>query len=100
MLIMVFEKSVLNKTNSQMFLLFFKQIFAIFSPIALVLSYFLVPAKNKSTLTLPHVLSISPMFLWLAVFLFQPHKEERLVNCIYLRLRNSLLKKLKIRFLI
>ncbi|KAF2898396.1 hypothetical protein ILUMI_07779 [Ignelater luminosus] len=58
-------------------------IFAIFCPIALLLSYFLVPAKNKSTLTLPHVLSISPLFLWLAVFLFQPHKEERFLFPIY-----------------
>lgn len=50
---------------------------ALLVPLALVLEYFFVPAKSKSTLTLPHVVSLSPLFLWLAVFLIQPHKEER-----------------------
>lgn len=58
-------------------------IFALLSPILLVLSYFLVPAKSRSTLTLPPALSLSPFFLWLAVFFFQPHKEERFLFPIY-----------------
>ncbi|KAF5295400.1 hypothetical protein FQA39_LY13061 [Lamprigera yunnana] len=58
-------------------------VFALLSPILLVLSYFLVPAKSKSTLMLPHTVSLSPLFLWLLVFIFQPHKEERFLFPIY-----------------
>ena len=49
----------------------------------LVISYFLVPARCKSTLNLPHYLSLSPLYLWLFVFTIQPHKEERFLYPIY-----------------
>ncbi|XP_017768643.1 PREDICTED: alpha-1,2-mannosyltransferase ALG9 [Nicrophorus vespilloides] len=52
-------------------------------PVFLVLQYFFVPTKNKITLSLPHYVSIAPMFLWLAVFMFQAHKEERFLFPIY-----------------
>ncbi|GLV41573.1 ALG9 alpha-12-mannosyltransferase [Carabus blaptoides fortunei] len=58
-------------------------VFAICLPLALVLAYFFVPAKSPSTLSLPHVISLAPCMLWLAVFLLQPHKEERFLFPIY-----------------
>ncbi|XP_022913586.2 alpha-1,2-mannosyltransferase ALG9 [Onthophagus taurus] len=58
-------------------------IFALTSPLALILSYILVPSKQKSTLTLPHYFSLSPLFLWLFIFFLQPHKEERFLFPIY-----------------
>lgn len=53
------------------------------TPIFLVLSYFFIPSKSKSTLYLPHYLSLSPLYLWLIVFTLQPHKEERFLFPIY-----------------
>ncbi|XP_050306990.1 alpha-1,2-mannosyltransferase ALG9 [Anthonomus grandis grandis] len=58
-------------------------ILALLSPLAIILNYLFVPSKSKSTLYLPHWLSLSPMFLWLAVFMFQKHKEERFLFPIY-----------------
>ncbi|KAK9879809.1 hypothetical protein WA026_006868 [Henosepilachna vigintioctopunctata] len=56
---------------------------ALISPAAIILCYLFVPSKQKSTLTLPYWLSLSPILLWMAVFLFQPHKEERFLFPIY-----------------
>ncbi|XP_030749642.1 alpha-1,2-mannosyltransferase ALG9 [Sitophilus oryzae] len=58
-------------------------VLALFCPIILLLNHLFVPSKNKSTLNLPYWLSLSPMFLWLAVFMFQKHKEERFLFPIY-----------------
>lgn len=57
---------------------------ALITPIMLVLGYYLVPAKSKSTYYLPPWLSLAPFYLWLAVFLLQPHKEERFLYPVYL----------------
>lgn len=67
---------IVNASTALLTIVFF-QVFALISPLVLLLSYLIVPAKNKSTLSLPHALSLLPLFLWLAVFLLQPHKEER-----------------------
>ncbi|XP_055851323.1 alpha-1,2-mannosyltransferase ALG9 [Episyrphus balteatus] len=56
---------------------------AIITPPMLLLDYFFIPARSKSTLHLPHYLSLAPFFLWLAVFLLQPHKEERFLFPMY-----------------
>ncbi|KAL3282796.1 hypothetical protein HHI36_005962 [Cryptolaemus montrouzieri] len=58
-------------------------ILSLLTPILIVLYYFFVPSKQKSTLTLPYWLSLSPILLWMVVFLFQPHKEERFLFPIY-----------------
>lgn len=58
-------------------------IFALAAPFLLTICYFVVPAKAKPTLYLPYYISLAPMFLWLAVFIFQPHKEERFLYPIY-----------------
>lgn len=56
---------------------------ALVTPFMLILSYYLVPAKSKATLYLPHYLSLAPFYLWLLVFMIQPHKEERFLFPIY-----------------
>lgn len=53
------------------------QVLALSNPLAIALHHFFVPAKNRCTLSFPYWLSLSPMYLWLLVFLFQEHKEER-----------------------
>ncbi|KAJ8955565.1 hypothetical protein NQ318_001395 [Aromia moschata] len=58
-------------------------VLALLSPAMITLNYLFVPSKNRSTLTLPYWLSLSPMFLWLAVFMAQQHKEERFLFPIY-----------------
>lgn len=58
-------------------------VLALLSPFALIAYIIFVPARNKSPLTLPFWLSISPMLLWFAVFFLQPHKEERFLFPIY-----------------
>lgn len=57
---------------------------ALVTPIALVIGYFAVPSRIKqTTLTLPYYLSLAPFYLWLAVMMIQPHKEERFLFPIY-----------------
>ena len=56
---------------------------ALLTPVAVVLGHFFLPLKNRSTLYLPYWLSVSPLFLWLVVFMVQPHKEERFLFPIY-----------------
>ncbi|CAG9854954.1 unnamed protein product [Phyllotreta striolata] len=58
-------------------------VLALLSPIALILHYFFVPTKNKCTFYLPYWLSLSPLYLWLAVFMLQEHKEERFLFPVY-----------------
>lgn len=61
----------------------FVWILALIAPIMLIICYFCVPSKSKSTLYLPHYLSLAPFYLWFIVFLAQPHKEERFLFPIY-----------------
>lgn len=56
---------------------------ALIAPVILVIGYFLIPAKAKPTLVLPYYISLSPFYLWLLVFLAQPHKEERFLYPVY-----------------
>lgn len=57
---------------------------ALVTPIALVIGYFAVPSRIKqTTLTLPYYLSLAPFYLWIAVMMVQPHKEERFLFPIY-----------------
>lgn len=74
--VIVFEKR--KKCYPSMF-----QVCALLLPIALLLSRWLVPAKSRSTLSLPHALSLAPLPIWLAIFFFQPHKEERFLFPVY-----------------
>ncbi|KAG5672283.1 hypothetical protein PVAND_002420 [Polypedilum vanderplanki] len=57
---------------------------SLMTPVALVIAHFLVPSKSKqSTLSLPYYVSLSPYYLWLAVMMAQPHKEERFLFPVY-----------------
>lgn len=57
---------------------------SLLTPLAIVVAYFAVPAKNKqTTLTLPYYLSLAPFYLWLVVMMLQPHKEERFLFPVY-----------------
>jgi len=42
-----------------------------------------VPGRSRPTLFLPYYLSLLPLYLWLLVFIAQPHKEERFLYPIY-----------------
>lgn len=56
---------------------------ALITPIMLVIGYFFVPAKSSATLNLPYYLSLGPFYIWLLVFIAQPHKEERFLFPVY-----------------
>lgn len=57
---------------------------ALFTPIAVLVGHFAVPSRTKqTTLTLPYYLSLAPFYLWLAVMMIQPHKEERFLFPVY-----------------
>lgn len=56
---------------------------ALLAPLLLFIGSFVVPAKSKATLYLPYYLSLAPLYLWLLVFIAQPHKEERFLYPIY-----------------
>lgn len=57
---------------------------SLLTPLAILIAHFAVPARSKqTTLTLPYYLSLSPFYLWLAVMMIQPHKEERFLYPIY-----------------
>ncbi|XP_063853624.1 alpha-1,2-mannosyltransferase ALG9-like [Scylla paramamosain] len=53
---------------------------ALLLPLLLCVSYF-IDKQGRSgqagTGSLPHWLAVSPLYLWLSIFLAQPHKEER-----------------------
>ncbi|XP_055698736.1 alpha-1,2-mannosyltransferase ALG9 [Phlebotomus papatasi] len=57
---------------------------ALGTPFLLTICHYFVPAKSKSTLYLPHWLSLAPFYLWLLIFWPQPHKEERFLFPVYL----------------
>lgn len=61
----------------------FTWILALLTPILLAVSYFTVPGRSRPTLYFPYYLSLMPLYIWLAVFMFQPHKEERFLYPIY-----------------
>jgi alpha-1,2-mannosyltransferase len=57
---------------------------ALVAPVVILIGYFVVPSRTKqTTLTLPYYLSLAPFYLWLAVMMIQPHKEERFLFPIY-----------------
>lgn len=57
---------------------------ALLSIIAIPIGYFAVPSRTRqTTLTLPYYLSLAPFYLWIAVMILQPHKEERFLFPIY-----------------
>lgn len=58
-------------------------ILALLTPILLVISYYTVPGRSRPTLYLPYYLSLLPLYLWLLVFIAQPHKEERFLYPVY-----------------
>lgn len=58
-------------------------VLALAAPFILLLCYFVVPAKSTPTLYLPYYLSMGPLYLWLFVFMIQPHKEERFLFPVY-----------------
>ncbi|XP_044726617.1 alpha-1,2-mannosyltransferase ALG9 [Chrysoperla carnea] len=58
-------------------------ILALLTPVALIMSYFLIPAKKSGTYSRPYYLSLAPLYLWLLVFFLQPHKEERFLFPVY-----------------
>ncbi|GAB0092917.1 Mannosyltransferase [Sergentomyia squamirostris] len=57
---------------------------ALITPGLLIFCHYFVPAKSQSTLSLPHWLSLAPLYLWLMIFWPQPHKEERFLFPVYL----------------
>ncbi|XP_071527960.1 alpha-1,2-mannosyltransferase ALG9 [Panulirus ornatus] len=44
---------------------------------------YVVQLPKKSSVYLPFWLSLSPMYLWLTIFIIQPHKEERFLFPVY-----------------
>ncbi|KAK7079141.1 mannosyltransferase [Halocaridina rubra] len=46
-------------------------------------TYYIIPLPKKSSAYLPMWLSLSPMYLWIGIFIMQPHKEERFLFPIY-----------------
>uniref|UniRef100_A0A1A9WGU7 Mannosyltransferase n=1 Tax=Glossina brevipalpis TaxID=37001 RepID=A0A1A9WGU7_9MUSC len=56
---------------------------SLLTPMMLIIDYIVVPAKTKSTLNFPRYITLAPFYLWLLVFIFQPHKEERFLFPIY-----------------
>ncbi|KAL1140575.1 hypothetical protein AAG570_000505, partial [Ranatra chinensis] len=56
---------------------------AISTPLALMAVHRVVPINARNPACLPYTLSISPLYIWLLVFIFQPHKEERFLFPIY-----------------
>lgn len=58
-------------------------VLALATPLLLTICYFTVPGRSRPTLYLPYYLSLMPLYIWLAVFMLQPHKEERFLYPIY-----------------
>lgn len=58
-------------------------VLALLTPILLVISHYTVPGRSRPTLFLPYYLSLLPLYIWLFVFIAQPHKEERFLYPIY-----------------
>lgn len=58
-------------------------VLALAAPILLTLVHYAIPTRMIPTLFLPYWLSISPLYIWLFVFMLQPHKEERFLYPVY-----------------
>ncbi|CAG2066098.1 unnamed protein product, partial [Timema podura] len=56
---------------------------ALLTPVFLLLVLLLVPLNHRHPACLPYWLSLQPLYLWLFVFVLQPHKEERFLFPIY-----------------
>ncbi|XP_071443029.1 alpha-1,2-mannosyltransferase ALG9 isoform X3 [Hetaerina americana] len=50
---------------------------------ALLLAHYVLPCRPRHAHCLPYALSLAPLHLWILVFFFQPHKEERFLFPIY-----------------
>ncbi|XP_039296136.1 alpha-1,2-mannosyltransferase ALG9 [Nilaparvata lugens] len=56
---------------------------ALLTPVALVLVQLLIPLRIRHAVCIPYWLSLAPLYIWLAVFWIQPHKEERFLFPVY-----------------
>ncbi|XP_012252677.2 alpha-1,2-mannosyltransferase ALG9 isoform X2 [Athalia rosae] len=56
---------------------------ALAAPLGLLLTWLVVPAKPRNSYCLPYWYSLAPLYLWMGVFFFQSHKEERFLFPIY-----------------
>ncbi|KAG7189380.1 hypothetical protein KM043_017028 [Ampulex compressa] len=56
---------------------------ALLAPLGLFLVWLIVPARPRDRLCLSYWYSLAPLYLWLLVFFFQPHKEERFLFPVY-----------------
>ncbi|XP_011501589.1 PREDICTED: alpha-1,2-mannosyltransferase ALG9 [Ceratosolen solmsi marchali] len=56
---------------------------SLLTPLFLFLNWSFVPAKPRRSLCLPYWYSLAPLYLWICVFFFQPHKEERFLFPVY-----------------
>ncbi|KAK0171720.1 hypothetical protein PV328_005138 [Microctonus aethiopoides] len=56
---------------------------ALITPIALLLTWAVVPASPRNKYCLPYWYTLAPLYLWLIVMFLQPHKEERFLFPIY-----------------
>nr|CAD7596983.1 unnamed protein product [Timema genevievae] len=56
---------------------------ALLTPVFLLLVLLLVPLNHRHPACLPYWLSLQPLYLWLFVFVLQPHKEERFLFPVY-----------------
>ncbi|XP_046734487.1 alpha-1,2-mannosyltransferase ALG9 [Diprion similis] len=56
---------------------------ALLAPFGLLVTWMVVPARPRSSYCLPYWYSLAPLYLWIAVFFFQSHKEERFLFPIY-----------------
>ncbi|KAG8225439.1 hypothetical protein J437_LFUL004439 [Ladona fulva] len=50
---------------------------------ALLIAHYVLPCRPRHPHCLPYALSLAPFYLWILVFFFQPHKEERFLFPIY-----------------
>ncbi|XP_012284880.1 alpha-1,2-mannosyltransferase ALG9 isoform X1 [Orussus abietinus] len=56
---------------------------SLLAPFGLLLTWSVVPARPRNPLCLPYWYSLAPLYLWMLVFSFQSHKEERFLFPIY-----------------
>lgn len=56
---------------------------ALCTPMMLALGWWRVPTHSNLSMMLTDYVSISPFYIWLCVFLVQPHKEERFLYPVY-----------------
>ncbi|KZC13529.1 PREDICTED: alpha-1,2-mannosyltransferase ALG9 [Dufourea novaeangliae] len=56
---------------------------ALWAPFGLLLVWMFVPARPRDRQCLSYWYSLAPLYCWLLVFFFQPHKEERFLFPVY-----------------